>query len=118
MPETSETTSRGNSMWLLKDKHFVWERSLRKADCPALGSAAPCGPVLGARVEHLGTRDGLQADNPRMIFTTPHFDDYPSVLVRLDEVSANELQELIVESWLAQAPKRLAHAYLAAHPHD
>ena len=71
-----------------------------------------------ARVEHLGTKDALQADNPRVIFTTPHFDDYPSVLVRLDEVSANELQELIVESWLAQAPKRLAHAYLAAHPHD
>ena len=118
MPETSETSSRGNTMWLLRDKHFVWERSLRKADYPALGLAAPCGPVLGARVEHLGTKDVSQADKPRVIFTTPHFDCYPSVLARLDEVSANELKELMVESWLAQAPERLAHEYLAAHPHD
>ena len=37
---------------------------------------------------------------------------YPAVLVRLDEIPVAELEELLVEAWLAQAPKRLAAAYL------
>jgi hypothetical protein len=32
--------------------------------------------------------------------------------VRLDEIGVEELEELIVEAWLARAPKRLARAYL------
>ena len=118
LPETSESTSRGNTMWLVKDKHFVWERPLRKNDYQALGSAAPSGPILGARVEHVGIKEALLADNPRVYFATPHFNGYPAVLVRLDEIGVDELRELIVESWLARAPKRLSKEYLAAHPHD
>ena len=48
-----------------------------------------------------------------MYFTTPHFDGYPAVLVRLDRISVDELGELITDAWLARAPKRLAQAYLS-----
>jgi hypothetical protein len=45
-------------------------------------------------------------------FTTPHFDGYPAVLVRLDEIGLDELKEVIAEAWLCQAPKRLAQQFL------
>jgi hypothetical protein len=112
LPETSEGTSRDLRQWRVKDKGFVWERPLRRADFEALGDAAPDGPILGARVEHLGAKEALLADDPGIYFTTPHFDGYPAVLVRLDRIALEDLEELIVEAWLARAPKRLAQAYL------
>jgi len=33
--------------------------------------------------------------------------------VRLDRISHPELDELVLEAWLARAPKRLATEYLA-----
>ena len=95
-----------------EDKGFVWERPLRKADLRALGAAAPTGPILGARVEHLVAKEALLADDPEVFFTTPHFDGYPAVLVRLDVIGVEDLDELIVEAWLARAPKRLAQQYI------
>jgi hypothetical protein len=112
LPETSERVSRGNRQWLVKDKLVVWERPLRRADYEALGDAAPDGPILGARVEHLVAKEALLADDPGVYFTTPHFDGYPAVLVRLDRIALEDLEELIVESWLARAPKRLAKRYI------
>jgi hypothetical protein len=37
------------------------------------------------------------------------------VLVVLDRIEPAELRELIVEAWLARAPKRLADRYAAEH---
>jgi hypothetical protein len=112
LPETSEAVSWGHAHWRVKDKGFVWERPLRRSDLEALGDAAPDGEVLGARVEHLVAKEALLADPSGLYFTTPHFDGYPAVLVRLDEISVQELEEVVVEAWLCRAPKRLAQAYL------
>jgi hypothetical protein len=114
LPEAVEGTSRGQASWSVRRKGFVWERPLRAADLRALGDAAPTGPILGARVEHLGAREALLADDPDVFFTTPHFDGYPAVLVRLERISVEDLEELITEAWLDRAPKRLAQAYLDA----
>jgi hypothetical protein len=114
LPETSERLSRELRQWRVKDKLFVWERPLRRADVEALGDHVPDGPILGARVEHLVAKEALLADEPGIFFTTPHFDGYPAILVRLDRIAAEDLDELIVEAWLARAPKRLAKAYLDA----
>jgi hypothetical protein len=112
LPETSEGTSWGNVSWRVRDKLFVWERPLRPADLRALADAAPAGPILGARVEHVGAKEALLADDPDVYFTTPHFDGYPAILVRLERIAGDELQEVIVEAWLCQAPKRLAREFL------
>jgi hypothetical protein len=112
LPETSEHQSRGLAAWRVKEKLFVWERPLRQSDLRALGDAAPEGPILGARVEHLGAKEALLADDPAVFFTTPHFDGYPAILVRLENVGPPALEEVIVEAWLARAPKRLAQEYL------
>jgi hypothetical protein len=112
LPETSERESRGLRGWRVKDKGFVWERPLRRADYAALGDDAPDGPILGARVEHLGAKEALVADDPAVFFTTPHFDGYPAILVRLEPISVEDLEELVTEAWLAAAPKRLAKAFI------
>jgi hypothetical protein len=112
LPETSEGTSHGNRSWRVKDKSFVWERPLRRGDLEALGAAAPDGPVLGVRTEHLVAKDAILASDPDVFFTTPHFDGYPAVLVQLDRIGSDDLREVIVEAWLARAPKRLADEYL------
>jgi hypothetical protein len=114
LPETSEQSSRDLRQWRVKDKLFVWERPLRRSDLEALGDGAPHGPILGVRVEHLGAKEALLAGEPEACFTTPHFDGYPAVLVRLDRVAPDLLEELIVDAWLARAPKRLAEAYVDA----
>jgi hypothetical protein len=114
LPETTEGVSRENAHWRVKDKGFVWERPLRRSDLEALGDAAPEGPILGARVEHLVAKEALLADDPDVFFTTPHFDGFPAVLVRLDEISVEDLEEVVVEAWLCRAPKRLAEAYMDA----
>ena len=90
----------------------AWERPLRKADYAALGADAPDGDILGARVADEGVKFALIADDPGVYFTTPHFDGYPAVLVRLAEIGGSELEELLTEAWLAQAPKTLAKAFL------
>ncbi|MEA2132396.1 MAG: hypothetical protein QOC68_305 [Solirubrobacteraceae bacterium] len=112
LPETTERISRGLRQWRVKDRLFVWERPLRRADLDALGDAAPGGPILGARVEHLGAKESLLAGDSGVFFTTPHFDGYAAVLVRLDLVVLEDLDEVVTEAWLARAPKRLAKAYL------
>lgn len=114
LPQTNEERARGLARWRVRDKLFVWERPLRPADLRALGDAAPQGPVLGARVEHLGAKEALLAADPHLYFTTPHFDGYPAVLARLESAALGELAELIVEAWLARAPARLAREYVEA----
>ena len=113
LPQTSERVSRENRQWRVKDKLFVWERPLRAKEVVELGDAAPDGPILGARVEHLGAKEALLADDPSVYFTTSHFEGYAAILVLLDRISADDLDEVITEAWLARAPKRLADAYLA-----
>jgi hypothetical protein len=112
LPETSEDVSRGLRHWNVRGKGFVWERPLRRSDLEALGDAAPDGPILGARVEHLVAKEALLADDSGVFFTTPHFDGYPAILVRLDAIDVGGLDEVIVEAWLARAPKRLVRDYL------
>jgi hypothetical protein len=109
LPETAEPTPRN---WRVRKKLIAWERPLRKADYEALGEAAPDGDILGARVSDEGVKFALIADDPTVYFTTPHFDTYPAILVRLAEISVSELEELITDAWLAQAPKTLIKAFL------
>jgi hypothetical protein len=112
LPEAEERQSRGLRQWRVRDRLFVWERPLRSSDLRALGDEAPEGPILGARVEHLMAKEALLADDPEVYLTTPHFDGYPAILVRLDVIPEEELEELIVEAWLCRAPKTLASQYV------
>jgi hypothetical protein len=112
LPQTEEGTTFGNLAWKTNGKGFIWERPLRRSDVEALGSGAPGGPILGLRTENLLAKDALLESGADAIFTTPHFNGYPAILVELQKIGVDELRELIEEAWLACAPKRVAKAYL------
>jgi len=112
LPQTEEGTSWGNLAWKVKGKLFVWERPLRKTDLAALGDAAPDGPILGLKVEHLVAKEALLGSDPDVYFTTPHFDGHAIVLARLERLGPEELDEIVAEAWLAAAPPRLAKEWL------
>jgi hypothetical protein len=60
----------------------------------------------------------LLADERRLYFTTPHFDGYPAVLLRIPDLARLDLQELgdmVAEAWLTRAQKRVAQAWLDEH---
>jgi len=108
LPETTEDPSYGRTRsWRVRDKAFAWERPLRPADLAELGDAAPSGPVLAVRVPDVAARGDLIADSPGVYFTTAHFAGYPAVLLRLDEIDAEELAEVLDEAWTCRAPRRL-----------
>ena len=114
LPQAEEgSTYGGNRAWTVRKKLFVWERPLRKSDLAALGDAAPSGPILGAKVEHLIAKEAFLADESGVFFTTPHFDGHPSVLIRLPEIGVELLEEVVTEAWLARAPTRLVREFLA-----
>ena len=105
LPETAERLAYGSPFWTVKGKGFVWERPLRQSDLREVGDQ---GQVLAAYVGDEGAKQALLADQPDVFFTTSHFDGHPSVLVRLERISEQDLEELVTEAWLARAPKRLA----------
>jgi hypothetical protein len=114
LPQTVAASRHDLRGWSVRDKTFAWERPLRRGDLEALGDAAPTGPVLAVRVPDLGAKEALLATDGDVCFTTAHFNGYPAVLVRLDDIAVGDLEELLVEAWLARAPKRLAAEYLDA----
>jgi hypothetical protein len=115
LPGATEQSARGHPSWRIRGRGFVWDRPLRASEVPALGEDAPEGPILGVQVENLGVKEALLADDPSVFFTTPHFDGYPAVLLRLERISVEELTEVIVEAWLCRAPKRVGREYVDMH---
>jgi hypothetical protein len=108
----------GEPAWRLKSGQFAWMRGPRGTDLRQLaeiGREWPDGPVLGIRVGSLEEKDALLGTEPGALFTIPHFDGYPAVLVRLDVIDRERLGELIAEAWLTRAPARVAREWLDAH---
>ena len=113
------TEERSPHEWRVGKKLIAWERPLRKSDHEALcalGVEPPQGDILGVRVADEGVKFALIADEPGVYFTTPHFDGYPAVLVKLAEIAPGDLEELITEAWLTQAPRKLVQEFLADSP--
>ena len=67
------------------------------------------------RVADLGVKELLLADDRGVFFTTPHFDGYAAVLLRIPNLARldqEELGDLVIEAWLTRAQKRVAKAWL------
>jgi hypothetical protein len=103
LPETEEVQGRFAFAVRTKPKRkeFVWvwmERiDPKKPRVPNMG-------VMAIRVASLEERNQLLVERPRTLFTEPHYEGFPAVLVRLDAVRAAELRGLLTEGWRCQAP--------------
>lgn len=69
------------------------------------------GGTLAVRVDR-DEKQLLLDGRSEIYFETPHYNGYPAVLVRLDRIDRDELAEMLEDSWLIQAPKRLSAAFL------
>jgi hypothetical protein len=118
LPQTTKEVSEdGRPSYLVHGKMFCFHRGQRRdAVDPQTGERLD--DVLMFRVPDLGVKELLLADSREVYFTTPHFDGYPAVLMRipnLARVDREELYDLVVEAWLTKAQKRVAKAWLAEH---
>lgn len=97
LPETEESTSYGRPSLKVRGKSFVTIRE------------RPDALVVRCDGEE---KPFLLEGRPDIVFTTPHYDGYPYLLVRLD-VPVEEMRELVLDSWLILAPKKLAKQIVA-----
>jgi hypothetical protein len=85
-----------------KEKGFVWtwnERVLPKT------KKIPNENVLAVRVRNLTEKEMILGSDSKKFFTEEHYNGFPAVLVRIKEISADELEYLIIEAWKTKAPK-------------
>jgi len=109
LPEVTEAESRGSVAWQVRGKSFAWERPFSKADLKRYGTAvAPDGPVVAVSVADLHEKEAVLAAKRPGVFTIPHFDGYPAVLIQLNGTDTGTLGELVTDAWLAKAPPGLA----------
>ena len=116
MPQTTkEVSDDGRPAYFVHGKLYCFHRSRRRdAVDPETGDRLD--DVLMFRVADLGVKELMVNDDRGVFFTTPHFDGYPAVLVRipsLARIERAELQDLVAEAWLTRAQKRVAKAWLA-----
>jgi hypothetical protein len=116
LPQVEEAGSWGDRpAYTVGGKAFVVHRGPRKdAVDPETGELMD--DVVMFRVPDDESKRALvESEGPW--FTTPHFNGYRAVLLRLRDigkVNRDELAEVVTDAWLAVAPQRLAKEFLAS----
>jgi hypothetical protein len=116
LPEVELGTTWGDRpTYLVRGKGFVLRRAPgRTAIDPTTGE--PYDDLLVITTPGEAEKQALVQDPRLPFFTVPHLDRTPAVLVqqsRLDEVSREELTEIITDAWAAKAPSSLVREHLA-----
>jgi hypothetical protein len=84
-----------------KVKRFAWV--WRERLDPKL-ARVPNPKVIGVHVAGPEEKAALLAGDPERIFTEPHYNGYPAVLVRLAAVSVKELRALLASAYESVNP--------------
>ena len=118
LPEvTREPPRGGRPAYLVRGRTFAFARGPRKdAFDPATGELYDDVLAFSCTAED---KEAMVGDDSSPWFTTPHWNGYNAVLVLerdLAKITVAELREVLTGAWLAQAPKRLAAAFVQAGP--
>jgi len=97
LPETNEKSSYGMPGFRVRTKGFA-----RLHEQPA---------VLVLWCADVGEKEALIAAQPDTFFTTPHYEGYSMVLVRLNRIDEDELIDLLTAAWRSRAPRRLVEDF-------
>ena len=92
-PEAHEKESYGNPAFFIAKKFFT---RYRKTDDSVVFI-----------VDSMETRDMMLELDPKTYFITDHYKDYPSVLVRMERITPDELRLMLERRWRQIGPKKL-----------
>jgi len=115
MPEATKNVDDGRPTYAVHGKFFCFHRSARPdAVDPETGERLT--DVLVFRVADAGEKEAILQDDRDVFFTTPHWNGYNAVLLRIPDlanIDREELQDLVAGAWLTRVQKRIAKAWLA-----
>jgi hypothetical protein len=95
LPEVEESTWYGTPALKVRGKGFARLRE---------------DGALVVMVDFL-EREALMQEDPETFYITPHYQDWPAMLINLERVELEELRERLIESWCRKAPKRVLSAW-------
>jgi len=111
---TKEMSEDGRPTYSVHGKFFCFHRS-RRPDAVDPETGDRLDDVFVFRVADLGEKEILLRDDRGVFFTTPHWNGYSAVLMRIPDlarIDRDELRDLIAEAWLTRAQKRVTKAWL------
>ena len=85
-------------------KGFVWSYPERKPGKPRIIRTDIAVLFVGDEAE----KQALLLGEPGLFFTTPAYNGWPLVMLRLAEVDAERLAELVTDAWRMRAPAAIA----------
>jgi hypothetical protein len=95
-PEAQEKSSYGKPAFAVAKKFFTRWRAEDNS--------------LVLVVDGMDSRDMMLELDPRTYHITDHYKDYPTVLVRLERVTPEEVRVMLERRWRKIAPKKLLKA--------
>jgi hypothetical protein len=99
LPHVVEIASDGFD-FRVAGKGFVWSYPERRPGQPRLIRTDIAVLYVGDEAE----KQALLLGEPEAFFTTAGYDGLPLVMLRLSEVSADRLRELVTDAWRMRAP--------------
>lgn len=103
LPDVEEIDSDGFD-FRVAGKGFVWSYPERTPGRSRVIRTDVAVLYVGDEAE----KQALLLGEPRLFFTTPGYDGWPLVMLRLAEVDAARLAELVTDAWRMRAPKELS----------
>lgn len=106
LPEVEEIDSDGFD-FRVGGKGFVWSYPERKPGQRRVIRTDIAVLYVGDEAE----KQALLLGEPELFFTEPGYDGWPLVMLRLAEVDADRLTELVTDAWRMRAPEEIAREF-------
>jgi hypothetical protein len=103
LPHVVEVPSAGFD-FRVADRGFVWSWPERRPGKPRVIRTDVAVLYVGDEEE----KRALLLGEPDLFFTAPGYENLPLVMLRLPEVGAERLHELVSDAWRMRAPDDLA----------
>jgi len=102
LPDVTEIESDGFD-FRVANKGFVWSYPERRPGKPRVIRTDIAVLYVGDEAE----KQALLLGEPEIFFTTPAYDGWPLVMLRLARVDVRRLRELVTDAWRMRAPDLL-----------
>jgi hypothetical protein len=106
LPEVVEIDSDGFD-FRVADRGFVWSYPERRPGQRRTIRSDIAVLYVGDEAE----KQALVLGEPELFFTTPQYDGWPLVMLRLDQVDERRLDELVTDAWRMRAPRDVVEAF-------